>query len=281
MMMTYPLRQTILLDPEGDDGGGGSWTESLPDDLRANPSLADIPDVPTLAKRLIDPKAFVGANKLEAPSDKWDENKWNDFYSKVGRPESPDKYKPAEVELPEGFNLDESTMKSASEHLHKLGLTQKQFEGATQWFLEHQKNQHVSTHQSSEQARVAAENALKDEWKDKFDANMDLAATAIREFAGQDFFDYMDKSGLGNRPEIMKAFAKIGSQLLEDSHRGQGSGLGVKDSTYAAEEISSLKRDEDFMKALFKREHPGHDGAVHKWSELHKRAYGVEPIAPA
>lgn len=39
------------------------WRASLPDDLRSNPTIADVPDVATLAKRLVDTKAMVGKRK--------------------------------------------------------------------------------------------------------------------------------------------------------------------------------------------------------------------------
>ena len=44
------------------------WRSSLPDDMREAPSLKDVPDVATLAKRFLDTKSMVG-NSLRMPTD--------------------------------------------------------------------------------------------------------------------------------------------------------------------------------------------------------------------
>lgn len=265
------------------DGAGASgtppdWRASLPENLKTEPSLADVPDVGTLAKRFVDAHKFIGLKRLEAPTQSWDEKKWGEFYTALGRPEAPDKYKVPEVKVPEGMEVSEDAIKAARENLHKLGLTQKQFEGALQWYLGFESEQFKKTTAEVESGRATAEAKLKEEWGDKFAQNADIARAALKKFSSPDFAKWVDESGVGNNPELVKVFHQIGMSMLEDTARGKGPGLPLNDSTAAAMELANLKLDTEFMKALTKREHIGHRTAVARWTQLHERAYpGKQP----
>ncbi len=68
---------------DGDDEGGGGggqddWKDTLPDDLKTNASLLDVPDVATLAKRFIDTKAMVG-NSFRVPGEDASTEDWGKF----------------------------------------------------------------------------------------------------------------------------------------------------------------------------------------------------------
>lgn len=269
------LSRLLLLDPEPSDGG---WRDSLPDDLKENATLANVPDVPTLAKNYVETKNLVGKKRLEAPAENWGDSEWGSLYTALGRPETHDSYKEAEVEFPDGMKKDDGLLKSAKEVSHKLGLTQKQFEGITEWFFKSEIEQQKSASASAEEKRNQALAALREDWKDDYDKNLDIAQTALRQFGGDDFFKYIDESGLGNNPEMVKVFKKIGDEVVEDSLKGKGTGLNVNEQTAAKIEIDALKVDEQFMKAFMDKHHIGHKGAVEKWRNLHARAYGTEPI---
>ena len=67
-----------------------NWKESLPDDLRDNPSLKSIQDVPGLAKSFIHAQKMVGADKIPVPTEHATKEDWDAVYSKLGRPATPD-----------------------------------------------------------------------------------------------------------------------------------------------------------------------------------------------
>ena len=54
------------------------------------------------------------------------------MYSKLGRPESPDKYA-LNIES-DAVNMDENAIKSFAEQSHKLGLNNKQAEGILDFY---------------------------------------------------------------------------------------------------------------------------------------------------
>ena len=62
------LKWLMEKQDEGKGGGSADWRSALPDDLRNDPTLKDVPDVTTLAKRLIDTKSLVGKS-IRPPGD--------------------------------------------------------------------------------------------------------------------------------------------------------------------------------------------------------------------
>ena len=103
------------------------WRASLPEDVRADPSLADIKDVSSMAKSYINGQKLIGKNRIALPDDKATDEEWSSFHSSVGRPESAKEYqfgeKPA---LPEGLEFDEAFEQSFRDISYNAGLTPKQ-----------------------------------------------------------------------------------------------------------------------------------------------------------
>lgn len=251
------------------------WKASLPEDLRSEASLASIKGVDDLAKGYVHAQRLIGTNRLEAPSDKWDEAKWSSFYDNIGRPKTPDGYKD-----PEGLTLDPDLklvpekIKAAREQMHKLGLTVKQQQALEALHLT-TLNETVTGFKSTQAAsKDATIKALEAEWKGDLGANIEVAKKAAIALGGQELFDYLDKSGLGNNVALIKAFNKMGKMMSEDgaARTGATDALGLTDATSAGMEINKLKMDKAFQEILFDKRHPGHQAALARWQELFKRA---------
>ena len=67
-----------------------SWRDSLPDDIKGNTSLEKFSDVSTLAKSYINAESMIGKDKMVVPGVNTTEDEWNDIYTKLGRPSTPD-----------------------------------------------------------------------------------------------------------------------------------------------------------------------------------------------
>jgi hypothetical protein len=84
---------------------------------------------------------------------------------------------------------------------------------------------------ASDQAAKAQEEAsklLQAEWRKDYDTNLALASKTMRALGGQELAEYLDKSGLGNNPMLIRAFQRAGRMLSEDSFVVGGSGAGNK-----------------------------------------------------
>lgn len=282
----------LLLDPgaSGGDGGGGaggagggaaggaaggtttSWLDSIPQDLRDQPSLKTVPDVQTLAKNYVEAQRLIGMKRVVVPGKDATPEQRAEFFNAIGRPEKVEQYRMPKVDLPEGLSVDEAVLKKATELFHKSGITSDQADALLPFYYQLQIEQHNSGAAARTKAQAEAEASLKAEWGDKYASNLDIAKNTIRKFADDAALDQLEASGLGNHPALVKALHKIGAQLLEDRASGRGDGLNLMDATRASMELDTLKMDKNFIDALTNRGNPGHESAKKKWIELHTRA---------
>lgn len=241
-----------------------SWLDSLPQDMRADPSLATIPDISTLAKNYVETKRALGSEKLPKPQKNWGDKEWSEFYNNLGRPAEPDKYSNPEVKLEEGVALDAERMKAVKTEFHKLGLTDKQAKGVLEYYLGTINTQVKGERESTQAAIAAADAELRKDWGQKYDMNVELAKAAANKFASPELLQQY-----GNNPKFLKFLADVGAGMMEDSAVGKGNNQLLPPKVAAEREILKLKGDPEFMNRFLK----GDKGAVAIWNEQHRLAY--------
>lgn len=117
---------------------------------------------------------------------------------------------------------------------------------------------------------------LKREYGVDYQERLNLARKAIRhEENGEAIISKLDKVGLGNDADIIKMFVKKGEKLAEDKLLGEDVGTFGMKRADAAEEISRLMQDKEFLESFRKPTHPGHEAAAKKWEELHRIKAGL------
>lgn len=263
-----------------------SWLESLPDELRADPTLANVKDVPTLAKSYLDSQRYIGS-AIRIPGEdagaedwaKFDERlakvpgitrlpkegeSWDGVYAKLGRPESPDKY---QVQRAEGIARDEAAEKSFLADAHKHGLTNSQAQAVLGYF-----DGMVSKAQQSRQAEAQQHaETLKAEWGAAFEAKLQASARAAMQYGGDELMQVLDSSGLGNHPAVIRAFAKMGESLKEGTSAGQQAGGFLMTPSEARDKINEIMNNREH--AYHHGKAFGHADAVAKMQELFKYGY--------
>ena len=80
----------------GTVGDNQNWRDTLPEELKNDPTLQNINDVESLAKTAVHQQKMIG-NRIPMPKN--DEEK-AELYSKLGRPDEPKNY---EVDVPQDF----------------------------------------------------------------------------------------------------------------------------------------------------------------------------------
>jgi hypothetical protein len=121
-----------------------------------------------------------------------------------------------EFKAPEGAQFDEAVIGAFSEVAKELDLPQD----AAQKVLD--KMAPVIQARQSEQLSAAREEwaaatrADKEIGGDKLAENLALAKKARDEFTTPEFRDLLNKSGLGNHPEVIRVFVKVGKATSED-----------------------------------------------------------------
>lgn len=77
--------------------------DSLPDELKNNATIQNTKSFDALASQLVNAQSALGAKRLEQPQQDWDDEKWEEYYSKV-RPENNEYNIPEEVSISEEYD---------------------------------------------------------------------------------------------------------------------------------------------------------------------------------
>jgi len=261
----------------GGEGGAGdpgqaaavaNWRESLSEDLRNNEDLGKFTTIEGLAKSYINASQMIGRDKFVIPKT---EEEWSEAYAKLGRPETPEEYSIGIPDgLPEGLNVGEIDP-GFKEVLFKLGINETQAEGLNQWYWDQVSTRYTELNDSLEADLAEAENSLKADWGEKYDANLAMAQRAVVELGSEDLLTYLDESGLGNDPKLLSFFAGLGSKMLESTGlEGQGQSAGQTPEELQAE-IGELMSSN----AYTDKKDPGHNAAVSKMQKLYERLYAA------
>lgn len=189
------------------------WTAGLKTEQRGNEYFHKFGKVSEFAEEHLKLKEQLESS-VRIPGDEASEEELTEFYQKLGRPESVEKYDlPSKVG---DFKVPDEFKESISQTAFKLGLSAKQAKG----FYEAQVEQYKQIAQKSgEDYRMAlqdGEKALKKEWRTDYNANLDLAKRGYKEFVDKDVAELINVAGIGNHPAVLKLFHRIGQKLTAD-----------------------------------------------------------------
>ncbi len=251
--------------------GGDDWKASLPEDMRGLPAIKDYKDVPSLVKSHVNLQQMIGHDKVVLPNDKSTPEQWNEFYNKLGRPAKVEEYKFPPVKFSNGGTIPEEAQKHFAGIFHKAGVTQKQAEII---FSEYGNFEGKSVTDRLAAIKTSNDEALtnlKKEYGDAYGERVTAAQVAVKTFGSQEFSTWLEETGLGNDANFIKFFSNIGMAVLDDHAIGGGELKFNKTPAQAQEEISSLKKDKDFLKKLTNRNDPGFAAAKQLWDDLHAK----------
>lgn len=136
--------------------------------------------------------------------------------AQAAKPVVPEKY---EVKLPDGMEIDAKALEHYTPIMKELGITA---EGA-QKLVDANLAFAQTMQKASEDAFVTQVEAWgKASREDKefggsaFDTNIVVAQRALAKFGSPQLKELFDQTGLGNHPEVLRAFVRIGKIIGED-----------------------------------------------------------------
>lgn len=213
----------------------------------------------------------AGPDKLVKLPSPEDTQGWDEFYSKIGRPESPDGYK---LPVPEGDSGEFA--KVASSWFHELGLSETQAEKLAGKWNEYmgQAQQQMEVQQREQyQQTVQQDNAaLQQEWGSAYEQNIQLAKVAAKEFGfdGPTIDKLEQALGFGGLMKMMQGIgSKIGEANFVSGDNGGAGRFGVMTPAQAQSQIKALQSDAGFVR----RYTAGDAEARGQMEKLHKWAY--------
>ena len=211
---------------------------------------------------------FAGGSKaiVELPGEDADPQKINEFYAKLGRPDSPDKY---DLKMP--ADADPKVTEFYKNLAHKHGLSAKQAVGLYgEWneFITGLGQQSEADMQATSEREVLD---VKKEWGQAFEQNLDAGRRAAAALGYDQAKQDAMEAKLGTA-ETLRLFATLGSKMGEDSFAGgerEGSSFALSPAT-AKQQIADLKMDNQFMAKYLN----GDKDAIAKMTRLMESAHG-------
>jgi hypothetical protein len=232
-----------------------NWKDALPEDLRGDPSLGPINNLEALAKSYIHSQKMIGRGKMSVPDEHATEDDWNQVYRQLGLPE---KFEDYQFEEPEEHQFEDGFLTKLKEVGFKNGILPKQMKGLVDWYND-ANNQALKN--MEEQQRVQQQESmqkLKQEWGQAFDQRLRMAQAAIKATnMSEEVNDWLNATGLGDDPMMLKLIGAFGQMLKEDGLVGEF-GDQVKSPKELESRVEELQQSKAYMDAA----HPNHKKVI-------------------
>lgn len=268
-----------------------NFVNSLPEDLRAEPSLASIKDVHSLAKGYVSAQKMIGSSvRIPGPDaapeikaefykklssvdnivklpDKNNKEELDAFYTKMGRPATPDQYK---IQVQTAVPIDSNTVGEFQKFAHQLGLTNDQAQAMVQYDV-------LRTEQAAKQFEANKGQTvefLKKEWGNDYQARLETAKEITTHFGAKypEAVKDLLEGPAGNNPVVLMMASELGKVYRESGiiqgERTLNFGITPEEARARIAEIKG-NPNHDYYKTSGR----AHDLAVAKVEELYKAAH--------
>jgi hypothetical protein len=130
---------------------------------------------------------------------------------------APEKY--GDFTLPEGFKMDEPTTGKFTEWAKANNLTQEAAQDAVDMAAQMQQQtlDDLQAGIEAQSEKWAADTKVDKEFGgDKFDENLAVALKARDQFGTPELTNFLNESKLGNHPEVIRYFYRVGQAISQD-----------------------------------------------------------------
>jgi hypothetical protein len=240
--------------PSGNQGGGnnGPWYSSFTSGLEG----PDAEGFTSYASRYQDPSSFAKAvshlkrshdSRIPLPGPDADESQWGEIYDKLGRPKAPTEYQFHHMEgAPPLADIEVEARENFRGVAHRLGLTQKQIDGLTQWNDSFRKTQYDAFENAPKFSAEKTKEILSKKYGPDRDRNLNIYRNTVKQYIGEDLeaaskLRLDDGSFALDHPAIVDAFIRIGLERAEDQRGVPVLSHGERESVMS--QISALEQD--------------------------------------
>jgi len=248
-----------------------SWKETISEEFRNDPNIEKFTEIDALAKSYINATRMIGSDKVIVPNQNSNEDHWNEVYDKLGRPQSPDKYK-FEIKS-DVVPFEETSIKQFAENAHKLGLNNKQAQGILEFYKNNVEQSAKQSQIDIETSQAQSQQQLRQEWGRAYDEKLTKAKSIAQANFSKELLNTQLKDGtvLGDNPEIIKGFANIANLLSEDKIISTES-ESVNQGRDIQTEISKIMDDKSGP--YWNKSHPDHSKMVQQMFTLREMLNG-------
>jgi len=259
----------IAVTPAKSVESSSKWTETFDSDMKdyvTNKGFTD-PKAVLESYRNLEKLRGVPQERLLKIPEAADAPEWNEVYSKLGKPATPEGYGLMSKGEEDGGFTD-----WAKDTFHKLNLTTSQGQSIVEQFNEFKNSQEVHEQERYTMDVQDQTKALQKEWGNAYQQNIARAQHAYRTFGLSDKAVSALEKSIGF-DGTMKFMHDLGSRISEHGYVSGETPRGFGDSVIltpdqARARISALKNDPDFTNKYIK----GDVKARSEMSRLHEMA---------
>lgn len=139
---------------------------------------------------------------------------------------APEKYE--DFKMPDGVTVDAKILTEFQPVLKELGLPQAAAQKVVDFYaskvLPHLAQAQTDAVKAQDESWTKAVKEDKELGGDKLNENLEIAKTTLTKFGSPELVKLLNASRLGNHPEVVRLFNKIGRAMQEDSISGAGGG---------------------------------------------------------
>lgn len=262
-----PARQDIAAD--GDSEVTPDWRDALPTPLRR--VAEKFPTPGDVVKSYAELERRLGRSVTIPDRDATDAEVAS-FYSRLGRPETPDGYS---VTVPDGVpdrlapGPESAPARAAFlAAMHEAGATPDVVQAAFDWYYRAAAEADETSRRAHARAEDEAEAALRRDWGKDYDRNTALAARTLKSFGDDELTTAVERAGLARHPAWLRALARIGRATSEDQLLTDGEVVPAD---------NARRRIDAIMEEHFGKPSYGDTGVQNELRGLYGELYGTAP----
>lgn len=244
-----------------------NWKEGIDAELRDDPSLKLVNDIPTLVKNYVHAQKNIAKRGVPLPDQHATDEDRRQFFQKLGLPESVDKY---DVKVPKDASFEEGFLSEFKKAAHEANILPDQAQKLLDWYNQTNSSaieQAITQNKTEAQAELKA---LKQEWGSDYDRNIKVARAVLRTAGMEDVNQWLQDSGLDNSAMMIKLMSSVGNLMKEDGVIDLGDNVGPSGKEIQSR-IQELEGNVDGP--LYKKNHPNHAAAVKEREALYNQLY--------
>lgn len=209
---------------QGATGAGAQlgWRAQLPDDLKNHEAFTGYKSIGDLAKTYLETTGKVSdlegrlANSIPRPGENATPAEMAAYFTKLGRPETPEQYTFEPHGLPDGV-MDPTIEAWFRKAAFDTGLNNVQAGTLYKQYMDMLGQKYTETMAARERVREEALTKLYAEWGDKRAENIETIKRALKQFGDSELGKYFDETGKGNDPVLINFLLKVGKAMSEDT----------------------------------------------------------------
>jgi len=275
----------------GGQGAGGQaasvdFSIFIPADLKDHPSLKahdfKTPDgMGKLLRSYVSAQSMIGGDKAVLPKGANDNPEvWNKLYDALGRPKSADEYQFGKDYKPPTDPAVKEVEGKFRKFAHENGLSQKQFTEMNSFLNGLSAESQGRVIAAIKARREKAEESLRKDWGEKYDANVAIANKVLKAYGGPADEVKAFLQRYANEPVVIRALAAIGQRIDESALvSGERSDYEAGPAEAASKRADIMtNKDNPLNEAWKNKRHPRHQEAMDEVARLSRIVVGKDEV---